>query len=109
MHLHITLTDSLILIILQVVPTLSKTWYNDDCPRYLQQQLMHFVENKVAPETLSRELERIKDATSFGEMTVTGSRLTREVIATYHQDEVRLRCYFFDPVSHQLNAMVTCC
>ena len=51
---------------------------------------MHFVENKIAPETLSRELERIKDATSFGEMTVTGSRLTREVIATYHQDEVRL-------------------
>ena len=51
---------------------------------------MYFVENKVAPETLSRELERIKDATSFGEMTVTGSRLTREVIATYHQDEVRL-------------------
>eukprot|EP00956_Cyclotella_meneghiniana_P017101 scaffold27561_cov74-Cyclotella_meneghiniana.AAC.6 len=74
----------------EVVPTLSKTWYNDDCPRYLQQQLMHFVENKVAPETLSRELERIKDATSFGEMTVTGSRLTREVIATYHQDECQL-------------------
>jgi hypothetical protein len=51
---------------------------------------MTFVENKVAPETLSRELARIKDATSFGEMTVTGSAVSREVMATYHQDEVSL-------------------
>ena len=51
---------------------------------------MTFVENKVAPETLSRELVRIKDATSFGEMTVNGSAVSREVVATYHQDEVRM-------------------
>lgn len=52
---------------------------------------MSFVENKVAPETLQRELARIKEATSFGEMTVNGSSVSREIIATYHQDEV---CYF---------------
>jgi hypothetical protein len=72
----------------QSVPTLAKTWFNDDCPRYLQQKLMSFVENKVSPETLSRELVRIKDATSFGEMTVNGSAVSREVTAIYHQDEV---------------------
>lgn len=49
---------------------------------------MSFVENKVAPETLQRELLRIKDATSFGEMTVNGSAVSREVTAIYHQDEV---------------------
>jgi hypothetical protein len=76
----------------QSVPTLAKLWYNDDCPRYLQQKVMSFVENKVAPETLQHELVRIKDATSFGEMTVSGSAISREVVAKYHQDEVRLLC-----------------
>ena len=71
------------------LPTLVKTWYNDDCPRFLRQKLSFFVENIVAPATLQRELVRIKDVTSFGEMTVSGSCVSREVVATYQQDEVR--------------------
>jgi hypothetical protein len=71
------------------LPTLVKTWYNDDCPRFLRQNLSFFVENIVAPATLQRELVRIKDVTSFGEMTVSGSCVSREVVATYQQDEVR--------------------
>lgn len=74
---------------IESLPTLVKTWFNDECPRFLQQKLMTFVENKVAPDTLDRELARIKGATSFGEMSVNGSTVSREVIATYHQDEVR--------------------
>lgn len=70
------------------LPTLVKTWFNDDCPRYLQQKLINFVETRVAPETLQRELDRIKDATTFGEMSVNGSCVSREVVATYQQDEV---------------------
>merc|ERR1712127_613381 len=31
------------------LPTLVKTWYNDDCPRFLRQRLSAFVENTVAP------------------------------------------------------------
>jgi hypothetical protein len=65
-----------------------KTWYNDDCPRFLQQNLSSFVESVVAPTTLQRELARIKDATSLGEMSVSGSCVSREVVATYQQDEV---------------------
>ena len=72
------------------LPTMVKTWYNDDCPRFLQQKLSVFVENVVAPTTLQRELSRIKDATSFGEMTVNGSCVSREIVATYQQDEVRM-------------------
>lgn len=71
------------------LPILVKTWYNDDCPRFLRQKLSTFVENTVAPATMQRELVRIKDATSFGEMTVRGSTVSREIIATYQQDEVR--------------------
>lgn len=72
------------------LPTLVKTWYSDDCPRFLRQRLSTFVENVVAPATLERELDRIKSATSFGEMSVKGSVVSREVTATYYQDEVRL-------------------
>lgn len=71
------------------LPTLVKTWFNDYCPRYMQNKLKTFVENRVAPETLHRELTRIKEATSFGEMTVNGSCVSREITATYQQDEVR--------------------
>ena len=71
------------------LPTLVKTWFNDDCARYLQPKLSLFVESRVAPETLQRELARIKEATSFGEMTVSGSCVSREVVAIYQQDEVR--------------------
>ena len=77
------------------LPTLVKTWYGDDCPRFLRQRLGTFVENVVAPATLQRELDRIKSATSFGEMSVRGSVVSREVIATYYQDEVRLICLVF--------------
>jgi hypothetical protein len=73
---------------IESLPTLVKSWFNDDCPRYSQQTLITFVENKVAPETLQRELVRIKDATSFGDMSVSGSAVSREVVATYQQDEV---------------------
>ena len=71
------------------LPTLVKTWYNDDCPRFMRQKLSSFVESGVAPVTLKRELVRIKEATSFGEMSVSGSLVSREIVATYQQDEVR--------------------
>ncbi len=73
----------------EALPTLVKTWFNDDCPKYWQQKFSTFVEKRVAPTTLQRELDRIKKATSFDEMVVNGSCASREVVATYHQDEVR--------------------
>jgi hypothetical protein len=73
----------------EALPTLVKTWFNDDCPKYLQQKFSAFVEKRVAPATLQRELDRIKKATCFDEMTVNGSCASREVVATYQQDEVR--------------------
>jgi hypothetical protein len=72
------------------LPTLVKTWYNDDCPHFLKQRLSSFVENTVAPRTLQRQLLKIRNATSSGEMTVSGSCVSREIIATYQQDECQL-------------------
>jgi len=53
-------------------------------------KLSTFVQRVVAPVTLKRELIRIKEATSFGEMTISGSCVSREIVATYNQDEVRV-------------------
>eukprot|EP00986_Skeletonema_menzelii_P010399 scaffold5067_cov161-Skeletonema_menzelii.AAC.11 len=86
-------TDEVALLVLfrtvEALPTLVKTWFNDDCPKYWQQKFSTFVEKRVAPATLQRELDRIKQATCFDEMAVNGSCASREVVATYHQDEVR--------------------
>jgi hypothetical protein len=42
----------------------------------------------VAPEILKRELERIDKSSDLGELSVSGSCVSREVVATYMQDEV---------------------
>ncbi len=73
------------------IPTLFKSWWNEDCPRSMQSAINHFVEVMVAPETLRRELDRIRVASILDEMSVTGSCVSREVVATYMQDEVRHR------------------
>ncbi|KAL7486519.1 hypothetical protein ACHAW6_012114 [Cyclotella cf. meneghiniana] len=94
---------------IESLPTLVKSWFNDECPRYSQHKLITFVENKVAPETLQRELARIKDATSFGDMSVSGSTVSREVVATYQQDECQLSVTIRIPSTFPLrNVEVDC-
>ena len=73
---------------IESMPTLCKSWWNDECPRSLQIELNTFVESMVAPETLRREMQRIKNSSALGELEVNGSCVSREVIATYMQDEV---------------------
>ena len=72
----------------ELMPTLCKSWWNDECPRSLQIELEKFVESIVAPETLRRELDRINRSSELGELQVSGSYVSREVVATYTQDEV---------------------
>lgn len=67
------------------------------------------MESVVAPATLQRELVRIKEATSFGEMTVSGSCVSRELIATYEQDECQLSVVIRMPSTFPLrNVEVDC-
>lgn len=71
-------------------PTLFRHWWADDCPKKLTAAVTQFVETKIAPEALRRELARINNVSDLGEMTVSGSTVSREVTATYTQDECQL-------------------
>jgi len=73
----------------QALPTVVKSWWNENCHRSLQQKVSQFVEAEVSPETLRQELRRIKAAENLGDMHVSGSVVSREVSAVYEQDEVR--------------------
>jgi hypothetical protein len=74
----------------EAFPTLSKGWWEADCPKSLSSTVSNFIQSKVAPETLQRELQRIREANNLGEMTIRGSTVSREVTATYPQDECTL-------------------
>jgi hypothetical protein len=71
----------------------------------LKQRLSSFVENTVAPRTLQRQLLKIKNATSSGEMTVSGSCVSREIIATYQQDECQLSVMIRMPTTFPLRTV----
>jgi hypothetical protein len=94
---------------IESMPTLCKFWWNDDCPRGLSSDVNKFVESMVAPETLRRELQRINAASNLGELSVSGSCVSREIVATYMQDECKLSLKIRIPPSFPLrNAEVDC-
>lgn len=74
----------------EVFPTLAKNWWETTCPTYFREPVREFVEAHVAPELLRRELQKTKTASSFGDMTVKGSLVSREVTALYTQDDFTL-------------------
>ena len=78
----------------QILPTITKLWWNDYCPRAEQAPVSEFVQTHVAPEIFRKELLRISTATNLGEMVVNGSCVSREVTAMYEQDEVRYYTFF---------------
>jgi len=91
------------------VPTLCKSWWSDDCPRSSRAGVARFVEGAVAPETLRRELERIDGTGGLGDLVVSGSCVSREVTATYVQDECKLSVLITIPPSFPLrNVQVDC-
>ena len=83
----------------EVFPTLAKNWWEMVCPNYCTQAVRDFVETYVSPEILQRELNRIKQASFFGEMNVKGSSVSREVTATYIQDDFTLTVVIKLPLS----------
>ena len=102
-NIEITKLSSLALFrTVEVFPTLTKHWWEEDCPKSLTSALSQFVQTKVAPETLRRELRRISAATNLGEMTVSGSIVSREVVARYTQDECQLSVLVSLPLNFPL-------
>eukprot|EP00536_Pseudo-nitzschia_multiseries_P016566 jgi/Psemu1/221689/e_gw1.1149.2.1 len=83
----------------EVFPTLSKNWWDSSCPNYLAHTVREFVETQVSPDILNLAVESIKNAAAFGEMQVKGSSVTREVNATYVQDDFTLSVIIKLPLS----------
>ena len=89
-----TLASVVLFRTVEALPSLSRRWWEDDCPRVYTSLIRDYIEARVAPVILRSELERIKLASiqnSFGSMSVSGSVTTREIIATYVQDEIKLK------------------
>ena len=84
---------------IEVFPTLSKHWWEMECPKYFTQAVNDFVESNVSPEILRRELDRIRKSVIFGDMSVKGSPISREVIALYVQDDFTLTVVIKIPLS----------
>ena len=83
----------------EIFPTLSKHWWEIECPKYFTQPVRDFVESQVSPEIFRRELDRIKKTSTFGDMTVTGSSVSREITALYVQDDFTLTVLIKIPLS----------
>uniref|UniRef100_A0A7S3Q3Y5 E3 ubiquitin-protein ligase listerin n=1 Tax=Chaetoceros debilis TaxID=122233 RepID=A0A7S3Q3Y5_9STRA len=94
---------------IESMPTLCKMWWNDECPLALKSPVMKFVEAIVAPETLRRELNRMDKSSDLGEMVVRGNCISREISATYVQDECNISVMIRVPHSFPLrNVEVDC-
>jgi len=92
--------SSLVLIrTIEVLPSLSRRWWEEDCPNVYSNAVQSFVEKYVSPEILKREMGRIKSAASFGPMAISASLVSREVSATYVQDDFSLKVLISLPVS----------
>eukprot|EP00531_Pseudo-nitzschia_arenysensis_P008966 CAMPEP_0116139576 /NCGR_PEP_ID=MMETSP0329-20121206/13386_1 /TAXON_ID=697910 /ORGANISM="Pseudo-nitzschia arenysensis, Strain B593" /LENGTH=1831 /DNA_ID=CAMNT_0003634629 /DNA_START=36 /DNA_END=5531 /DNA_ORIENTATION=+ len=83
----------------EVFPTLSKNWWDSTCPKYLTTTVREFVEKEVSPDILKDAIKSIQNASAFGDMSVQGGSITREVSATYVQDDFTLSVLVKLPLS----------
>jgi len=92
----------------EVTPSLSRRWWEEYCPKVYINDFQSFVERHIAPEILKRELDRIRDD-DFGDMSVKSSSVSREVTATYDQDDFALQVRIEVPHAFPLrSAWVDC-
>jgi hypothetical protein len=75
----------------EVLPSLCRKWWENDCPRVYATAVQALIEKFVAPEIFKREIDRLKASTSFGKMAVTANITSREIAATYIQDDFTLK------------------
>ena len=76
----------------EVLPSLCRHWWEEECPKVYVNPMQTLVEKQIAPTILQRELKRVRQSTgSFGDMNVSGSVVTRQITATYVQDDFTLK------------------
>jgi hypothetical protein len=107
--------SSLVLFVtVEVLPSLSRRWWEESCPSSYKTDVQKFVERSVAPAVLERELARIRfksddNASRFGDMEVRSSLATRQVTASYLQDDFTLSVSIHIPPDFPLHSAVVDC
>ena len=94
----------------ETLPSLCRRWWEEECPEVYSQRVQSLVERQIAPEILKREMKRMKDAgKNFGAMNVSGSLMSREVTATYIQDDFSLTALICLPPAFPLRSAEVDC
>jgi hypothetical protein len=97
-----------------VLPAMFRSFWNDDCTREQKLKLSQFVEERVRPSLLVREMSLMSTASSAGrwnedEFKVRGSAVSGEVVATFMREETSVEVRIRLPPSYPLkNVEVTC-
>jgi hypothetical protein len=98
----------------QILPAVIRAWWTDDCRKGNKPKLSKFIANHVRASLISREMKLIKLASAGGvwntdEMTVTGSVLSGEVIATLNHEDAKVELKIKIPTDYPLkNVEVEC-
>ncbi|KAG7387403.1 listerin E3 ubiquitin protein ligase 1 [Phytophthora pseudosyringae] len=101
------------------LPAMVRSWWNDDCSRATRSWAAKYFEDHITPSVLAAELELIQKAgestSAVGEswddeeMTVKGSRVSREITTTYMKDECALEMVVRVPSSYPLRCVEVEC
>ncbi|KAJ0410537.1 hypothetical protein ATCC90586_008344 [Pythium insidiosum] len=96
------------------LPAMVRTWWNDECSRSLRSWATKYFEEHITPYVLSTELEIIQKAADLHswdaeEMTVKGSRVSREITTTYVKDECALEMVIRVPSAYPLRSVEVEC
>lgn len=101
------------------LPAMVRSWWNDDCSRATRSWAAKYFEDHITPSVLAAELELIQKASDGSsavgeswddeEMTVKGSRVSREITTTYMKDECALEMVVRVPSSYPLRCVEVEC
>ncbi|EQC29986.1 hypothetical protein SDRG_12266 [Saprolegnia diclina VS20] len=96
------------------LPTMVRLWWNDECSRSARSWVARFCEENVSPLLLQEEITAIhasseKDLWDPEEMTVRGSKVSREIITSYIKDECSLEMVIRVPASYPLRSVEVEC
>ncbi|GMF26928.1 unnamed protein product [Phytophthora fragariaefolia] len=101
------------------LPAMVRSWWNDDCSRATRSWAAKYFEDHITPSVLAAELELIQKASEGSsaageswddeEMTVKGSRVSREITTTYMKDECALEMVVRVPSSYPLRCVEVEC
>ncbi|KAL4155265.1 hypothetical protein PRNP1_007375 [Phytophthora ramorum] len=101
------------------LPAMVRSWWNDDCSRGTRSWAAKYFEDHITPSVLAAELQLIQKAgensSAAGEswddeeMTVKGSRVSREITTTYIKDECALEMVVRVPSSYPLRCVEVEC